>query len=255
MKLLVTGNRGFIGSHIYDYFNSNEVVGFDLNDSLPDQNYDVIIHMAARGLIRKSIEMPLQYFEDDLSLVIKLLELARKHDSLFIFPTSGSTAEPTNPYSLSKKHAEEWIRLYGTLYGLKYYTLRFFNIYGEGARKGAVYLFTKAALHGEKAVVYGDGTHVRDFLYVGDIPRTIDNMIKNNFPKGEYEVGSGIGTSVNELISKVEKVVNKKIDRKNEDYILKEAEELIARNSVVRNPTSLETGITRVAEFIKNDID
>ena len=53
MKLLVTGNRGFIGSHIYDYFNSNEVVGFDLNDSLPDQNYDVIIHMAARGLIRK----------------------------------------------------------------------------------------------------------------------------------------------------------------------------------------------------------
>ena len=170
-------------------------------------------------------------------------------------PTSGSTAEPTNPYSLSKKNAEEWIRLYSTLYGLKYYTLRFFNIYGEGARKGAVYLFTKAALLGEKAVVYGDGTHVRDFLYVDDIPRTIDNMINNNFPKGEYEVGSGMGTSINELISKVEKVVNKKIDRKYEDYILKEAEELIAKNTIVTNPTSLEAGITRVAEFIKKDND
>lgn len=253
MKLLVTGNRGFIGSHIYSYFKSNDLVGFDLNDTLMDQNYDVIIHMAARGLIRKSIEMPLQYFEDDLSLVIKLLELARKHDSLFIFPTSGSTAEPTNPYSLSKKNAEEWIRLYSTLYSLKYYTLRFFNIYGEGAKKGAVYLFTKAALMGEKAVVYGDGTHVRDFLYVDDIPRTIDDMIKNKFPSGEYEVGSGIGTSINELISKVEKVVNKKIDRKYEDYILKEAEELMARNTIVRNPTSLEAGITRVADFIKKD--
>ncbi len=255
MKLLVTGNRGFIGSHIYSYFNGSDVVGFDLNDDLLDQKYDVIIHMAARGLIRKSIEAPLQYFDDDLSLVIKLLELARKYDSLFIFPTSGSTAEPTNPYSLSKKHAEEWIRLYNTLYGLKYYILRFFNIYGEGARKGAVYLFTKAALFGEKAVVYGDGTHVRDFLYVADIPRTIDDMIKNNFPSGEYEVGSGIGTSINELISKVEIVVNKKIDRKYEDYVLKEAERLVARNTIVRNPTSLEAGIAKVAEFIKRDID
>ena len=80
-------------------------------------------------------------------------------------------------------------------------------------------------------------------------------MIKNNFPSGVYEVGSGIGTSVNELISKVEKVVNKKIDRKNEDYILKEAEELIARNTIVNNPTSLETGIMRVTEFIKEDKD
>ena len=78
-------------------------------------------------------------------------------------------------------------------------------------------------------------------------------MIKNNFPSGVYEFGSGIGTSVNELISKVEKVVNKKIDRKNEGYILKEAEELIARNTIVRNPTSLEVGIMKITDFIKND--
>lgn len=254
--MLITGNRGFIGSHIYNHFKREHIItGFDLNDSLLDQDYDVIVHMAARGLIRKSIETPLEYFEDDLALVIKLLEMARKHDSLFIFPTSGSTAQPTNPYSLSKKNAEEWIRLYGSLYGLKYYTLRFFNIYGERARKGAVYLFTKAALSGESALIYGDGSHVRDFLYVGDIPRTIDNMIKSNFQSGEYEVGSGIGTSVNQLVSKIENSVNKKIDVKYVDYVIKEADELIARNTIVRDPTPLESGITKVAEFIQKDTE
>ncbi|BAB60067.1 NDP-sugar epimerase [Thermoplasma volcanium GSS1] len=254
MMILVTGHRGFIGSHIYSYFNGNsEVYGFDIGDKLEDRRYDVIIHMAARGLIRKSIEFPYDYFQDDLSLVVRFLELARKNDSVFIFPSSGSTAEPTNPYSLAKKNAEEWIRLYGKLYGLKYYILRFFNIYGDGAKKGAVYLFTKAALSGEEAIVYGDGSHIRDFLYVGDVPITIERILNEKYRTGEYEVGSGKGTSVNDLISLIEKVTGKKIRTRHEDYIVPEASELVAKNTIVKNPTPLEVGVERVMEFILKD--
>lgn len=61
-----------------------------------------------------------------------------------------------------------------------------------------MYLFTKAALNGETATVYGDGTHIRDYLYVGDVVKLIYNIINNKIVPGEYDVGSGTGTSVND---------------------------------------------------------
>mgnify|MGYP001626468241 CR=1 FL=1 len=254
MRFLITGHKGFIGSNIYSEFsNKYEVYGYDIGDSFPDAKFDVIVHMAARGLIRKSIEMPYDYFQDDLALVLKFLEIARKNDSVFIFPSSGSTAEPTNPYSLAKKQAEEWIKLYGKLYGLKYYILRFFNIYGDGSRKGAVYLFTKAALFDEEAVVYGDGNHIRDFLYVGDVTKTIERLLNEKYRSGEYEVGSGKGTSVNDLISLIEHITGKRLKVRHENYILPEAEKLIALNTIVKDPTPLDVGIKKVIEFIKSD--
>ena len=126
MKILVTGYRGFIGSHIFNDLKSKNytVYGYDLGDILEDVKYDVIIHMAARGLIRESKKHPYEYFKDDLKLSVKFLELARKNNSVFIFPSSGSIKEATNPYSLSKKNSEEWIELYNKLYGKHGYRLK-----------------------------------------------------------------------------------------------------------------------------------
>ncbi|MGP6220681.1 NAD-dependent epimerase/dehydratase family protein [Caldiplasma sukawensis] len=255
MKILVTGHKGFIGGNIFNYLKNtqNEVYGYDLEDTIPDVKFDFIIHMAARGLIRKSVEHPYEYFDDGLNLTVKMLELARKSKASFIFPSSGSTAKPTNPYSLAKKNAVEWIDLYGELYGIESYILKFFNIYGENARKGAVYLFTRAAITGETATVYGDGKHVRDFVYVGDVVKFIDDILKGRVRPGDYEIGTGKGTSVIELIDKIEKITGNKINYKNEDYIVNEADNLVARNPAIKNITPLEDGIKRVLNFIKND--
>ncbi len=73
--------------------------------------------------------MPYDYFQDDMALTLKFLEKARLDNSVFVFPTSGSTAKPTNPYSLSKINSEDWINLYRNLYNINAYILRFFNIY------------------------------------------------------------------------------------------------------------------------------
>ena len=80
MKILVTGHRGFIGSHIYNYLKSNgyDVSGYDIGDQLNDVKYDYIIHIAARGLIRLSAKYPYEYYRDGLDLTMKFLELARK---------------------------------------------------------------------------------------------------------------------------------------------------------------------------------
>ncbi|KQB34244.1 NAD-dependent epimerase/dehydratase family protein [Acidiplasma cupricumulans] len=254
MKILVTGHRGFIGGHIYNYLKSNnyEVYGYDLGDKLEDVKYDYIIHMAARGLIRLSTKFPYEYYKDGLDLTIKFLELARKNNSKFIFPSSGSIQNPTNPYSLGKKNAVEWIKLYGKLYNMDYYVLKFYNIYGENAKKGAVYLFTKAALNGETATVYGDGTHIRDYLYVGDVVKLIYNIINNKIVPGEYDVGSGTGTSVNDLIKLIEGVTNRPIEYVKKDYIVDEADNLVAGNTVIKDPLPLSNGIEKVMKCIED---
>ena len=117
MKILLTGHKGFIGSAIYEDLlkRKYDVDGVDAGDEIPDKAYDFIVHMGARTLIRLSREKPFEYFQDNMVLALKVLELARKHGSTIIFPTSGSVSEATNPYSLSKKQIVEWIELYHNL--------------------------------------------------------------------------------------------------------------------------------------------
>ena len=208
--------------------------------------------MAARGLIRLSTQYPYEYYKDGLDLTLRFLELARKYNSKFIFPSSGSIKNPTNPYSLAKKNSVEWIKLYNRLYNLDYFILKFYNIYGENARKGAVYLFTNAALNNEPATVYGDGKHIRDYLYVGDVVNLVSDIINNRIQPGEYDVGSGKGTSVNELIQLIENITGKKINYRNEKYIVDEAESLIAEDGIIKNPMMLEDGIRKIVDCIKN---
>lgn len=256
MKILVTGNRGFIGAQIYSYLKQAgyDVYGIDLGDEFNDRKYDIIIHMGARTLIRMSKEKPFEYFEDNMVFSLRMLEYCRKTGSVFVFPTSGSVMEATNPYSLSKKQTVEWIELYHSLYGVRRHVLKFYNIYGPTSRKGAVYLFAKAALEGSEAVIYGDGSHVRDFIHVRDVVRAIEMIVAGKVQEGYHEIGSGRGTSVAELLSMVEKATGKKIKVRHEDYLLPEAEKLVAENPLITDPVPLEAGIKEVIENLRGEI-
>ena len=61
----------------------------------------------------------------------------------------------------------------------------------RGEQEGAVNLFTRAALKGETAVVYGNGSHVRDYFYVGDVVRVIKMIVNGELKPGVYECGTG----------------------------------------------------------------
>lgn len=250
MKILLTGHKGFIGTQIYETLKNSgyDIDGIDQGDKVPDTKYDIILHFGARTLIRNSIKAPYEYFQDGLALTVKFLEKARLDNSLFVFPTSGSIDEPTNPYSLSKKNGIEWINLYRNLYSLKSVVLKLFNIYGETSRKGAVYLFTKASLYEEEIPVYGGGNQIRDFVHVDDLVKCITRIIDGEIGPGEYEIGTGIGTSINDLIRKVETITGKKIKRKDQDFLLKEAPSLYSRTPLPINPLKLEDGIKRVMD-------
>ena len=99
MKILLTGHKGFIGTQIYRSLQDSgyDIDGVDLGGRRIIKKYDVILHFGARTLIRNSIKAPYEYFQDGLALTVRFLEKARVDNSIFVFPTSGSIDEPTNP--------------------------------------------------------------------------------------------------------------------------------------------------------------
>ncbi|MEM0133993.1 MAG: NAD-dependent epimerase/dehydratase family protein [Thermoplasmatales archaeon] len=253
MNILLTGNKGFIGTEIEKSLLRSGIkyTGMDQNERVPDDKFDIILHFGARTLIRESTKNPYGYFKDNVDFTLKILEKCRVDGSTIVFPTSGSVMEATNPYSLSKKQGEEWIRLYGKIYNVKSYILKLFNVYGETSKKGAVYLFCKAAVRDEEVKIFGDGNHKRDFIYVGDLVHFLLEIVNGRIQPGDYEIGTGRPVAVNELLSIVERISEKKLKVEHLDYVLPEAEELYSKSPVIRNPLKLESGVRKVYDHLK----
>src|SRR2546422_4297246 len=110
---------------------------------------------------------------------------------------------PLSPYGASKLYGEGIAAAAG-VFGVTGVSLRFANVYGPNCahKKSAVALFIKAALSGRPVIVYGTGRQTRDFIFVQDICAAIDRALTAERP-GVYHLGSGVETSVNELVRRV----------------------------------------------------
>ena len=215
MKILVTGYKGFIGSKIYrEFIEESEffeephdkefvVDGLEINDPFPTKKYDRIYHFGGKTLLRESGKDPFDYFEQNVNFTAKLLEKARKDDSAFIFPTSGSAGKTNNPYSVSKYMAEKWVKMYGEFYGLKGIIFRLYNVYG--GQKGAIYNFLKAAYLNKAITVHNYGANIRDYIHIYDIISEITSRTPQETIY-EVEVGTGKATSTTELIKTIEEI-------------------------------------------------
>jgi nucleoside-diphosphate-sugar epimerase len=125
-------------------------------------------------------------------------------------------------------------------------SLRIFNAYGERNDKGVIFKFFSSVKSNKPITVHGDGEYVRDYVYVKDIVRVIKKLIENELEPGTYEVGSGVGTSVNGLVEIMEKLVGKKVKVKHEPGGYDIIKFSVASKTVVENPTKLEAGLKEV---------
>ena len=115
-------------------------------------------------------------------------------------------AHPINPicqYGASKHTVEHYLYMYRENYGLEYTVLRYPNVYGPRqdprGEAGVVAIFAGQMLAGNEVVINGDGEQERDFVYVADCARANRMVLETREGSGIYNLGSGRGTTVNEI--------------------------------------------------------
>lgn len=214
-KVLVTGYRGFIGSHLCAALSANhEVIGLDIRDGLNGDAFyahtiegvDLIYHLAAQTSVIDSLENSPLDLRANVNLTLRLL--SRYPTSRLIYTGSGGASEQEtiiSPYGLSKKVAGEYIKMLHK----DYVICNLSNVYGKGG-KGVIETF----LREELLTIYGDGSQTRDFVHVSDVVRGLVQAAE--WPKGEYFMGSEDSITISELASKFNKPIRYESEREGE---------------------------------------
>lgn len=183
--------------------------------------FDVIFHLAATPRVAYSVENPVETNDNNVTKTLKLMTAARGHCKRFVFSSSSSvyggestlpTVEsslksPKSPYALQKSIIEEYGKLYSSLYGLDFVSLRYFNVFGPGQNAGSPYSTAVSAwCHAVKNNLTlrsdGDGTQSRDLCYVDNVvsANLLAAQSSKKFSGEVYNVCCGDRTSNNEIL-------------------------------------------------------
>ncbi len=188
---------------------------------------DVIVHLAAKAGVRPSIQDPLSYQQANVFGLQNLLDFANERSiKQFVFASSSSVYGvndhfpwkedeqllPISPYAMTKLAGEMLGHVYSKLYGTRFIALRFFTVYGPSQRPDlAIHKFTKAILNNRPITMYGEGNTSRDYTYVDDTVQGI--VAATKYDQTNFEIinlGNSYSVSLNELISAIEKIIEKK---------------------------------------------
>jgi dTDP-glucose 4,6-dehydratase len=187
---------------------------------------DIVINFAAETHVDRSINNPAPFLQTNVLGVFVVLEVLRKLDVGIVHISSdevygdlhgvnGKADEtwplnPSNPYSASKASGDMLIKAYGRTYGLKYIIVRPSNNYGPYQHPEKLIPRTVIRLLlGKPATIYGDGSQVRDWLYVEDFCKALHTIIAKGSSYEIYNVCPNQFASVREIVEKVVKIMNK----------------------------------------------
>jgi UDP-glucose 4-epimerase len=193
-----------------------------------------VFHLISTTLPQSSNANPAADVADNVIGTVQLLEACRREGGpKIVFASSGGTVygvpravpiteeHPTHPitsYGIGKLTIEKYLELYRVLHGLDYCVLRIANPFGEGQRvasgQGAVTTFLHRAHRGETIEIWGDGSVVRDYLYVGDVAEALARTLDYHGERRIMNVGSGIGRDLNEILAAIERVIGRPVQRR-----------------------------------------
>lgn len=220
-KVLVTGNSGYIGSHLTKALSRDyEVWGLDRNCPLATVHehyyldirsallgkftkFDAVVHLAALVKVGESKEIPYDYYDTNINGTMRVVGLPTDN---FIFASTGCAAACASPYAISKLAAEQVVQEYCRS---DYTIFRFYNVIGSAGFSptnpdGLMTKLQEAAVTGE-FTLYGtdyntrDGTAIRDYVHVQEICAAIILAIET--PSNSIEnLGHGSGYTVKEMV-------------------------------------------------------
>src|SRR3989344_5592499 len=192
---------------------------------------DAVNHHAAQMDVRRSTREPV--FDAKVNILGSLVILQnciKNNVKKFVYGNSAGASygepkylpmdeeHPVNAiceYGISKHTVEHYLYLYNYNYGLDYVSLRYPNVYGTRQEPeneaGVVSIFVSLMLQGKRPVIFGDGTQMRDFVFVSDVVKANLLALKKLTNKC-YNLGSGKGITVNQVYSTIKKKLNSSLE-------------------------------------------
>jgi UDP-glucose 4-epimerase len=216
--------------HKLEWLEGDFTNDIDVAEAVRDCHW--VFHLISTTIPKTSNDNPLYDLESNVAATLRLLELLRHTPTVkkLIYISSGGTVygkpqttpiaetHPTNPmsaYGISKLATEKYLELYRLLHGLNYVVLRLANPYGEYQRvhsaQGVIPVFMHKALHDEPIDIWGDGSVVRDYVYIGDV---VQAMLQTMDYRGEqriFNIGAGRGTNLVEIIKLLEQLLERPV--------------------------------------------
>jgi len=188
---------------------------------------DSVVHLVSTTLPSTSNLNPTNDVRSNLIHAIELLELLRKNGpKKIVFISSGGTvygeplylpvpeSHPLNPicsYGIVKVAIENYMNLYQQQYGIESVIMRVSNPYGprQGHMgvQGLISAFLNRVKNDQDLIVWGDGETIRDYIYISDIANLFDKVLRSSLT-GVFNVGSGQGFTINQVIDVISKVTN-----------------------------------------------
>ncbi len=194
MHIMLTGHRGYIGSHLLERLTKDHsVVGFDLQDGQDlydvefNEEFDLIIHLAGKSGVRQSMDDPAGYWRNNVEVTKRILN-RYVDDTRILYASSSSAYEPDlNPYAASKYVMEEAAERFPDTLGMRFHT-----VYDHNPRKC---MFMQQLIDGELEYVTN---HYRDFIHLDDLCDAIELLIKSRY-SGTVDIGTGVPFKVRDF--------------------------------------------------------
>ncbi|MDK2907715.1 MAG: UDP-glucuronate 4-epimerase [Candidatus Woesearchaeota archaeon] len=314
MKVLVTGAAGFIGFHLSkrllemdkevigvdnlnNYYNpvlkrerldilngyknfhflKQDIADFEsLYSSLKDNQFNLIVHLAAQAGVRYSLTNPMEYAKSNCMGTVSVFELAKCLNVPKVVYASSSSVygnkkkvplsekdrvdRPVSLYAATKKFSELAAYTYHHIYGIEMIGLRFFTVYGEYGRPDMAYFkFANSIMKDEPIDVYNYGDLKRDFTYIDDIIDGILSAIDHSFEYEIFNLGNSNPVKLMDFISILEEHLGRKAKKNFKemqpgDVYCTYADISKAKRLLGYDPkTSVYEGLKRFAEWFKNE--
>lgn len=242
---------------------------------------DAVLHLISTTLPKSSNDDPIFDVQSNLVATLQLLDaMVVQCVRKIIFISSGGTIygepkylpiderHPTEPkvaYGITKLAIEKFLLMYQHQHGIKANILRVANPYGERQRvetaQGAVSVFLNRALRRKTIEIWGDGSVIRDYIYIKDVADAFARALVYDGPHSVFNISTGYGTSLSELINMFESILGQEVP-----YVFHPARQFDIPVSILDNTlakielgwqplTSLENGIVYTIDWMLKEMN
>lgn len=241
------------------------------------EGVDIVFHLISTTLPKTSNDDPVFDIQSNVIETLFLLEQCVNKVKKIVYISSGGTIygnpvtlpisedSPTNPecsYGITKLTIEKYFALFAHLYGVNYSILRPSNPYGSRQNpfgiQGAISVFLGKVINNQKVEIWGDGQIVRDYIFIDDLIDGIYKAATLNSQKKIFNLGSGQGHSLNELLDIIRKVTETEILVEYKSQRSFDIQEIYlditrAKEQLGWTPlTQLEKGVQNTWQFVKS---